>query len=55
MGATSVTGIGQGSASKVVPAIKNITINDPHIIITGDNDTRRFMYMVVKNGINVRS
>lgn len=132
MGATSVTGVGQGSASKVGPAIKNITINDPHIIIsgdlctcvdigsgnwqalvefpelplgpehysvfamqsdhgnsdgrnqypphiekldangnnkddgyengfggfiihTGDNDERTFMYMVVKNGINVRS
>ena len=35
MGATSVTGVGQGSASKVGPAIKNITINDPHIIMTG--------------------
>lgn len=132
MGASSVTGVGQGSANKVGPAIKNITINDPHIIIagdcdtsvnigsgnwqalvkfpelplgpehysvfviqsdysnsdgrnqypahiekldangnnedhgfengfggfilhTGDNDERRFMYMVVKNGINVRS
>lgn len=31
MGA-SVTGVGQGSASKVGPAIKNITINDPHIV-----------------------
>lgn len=132
MGATSVTGVGQGSAVKVSPAVKNITINDPYIIIagdcdtsidigngnwrvlvkfpelplgpekysvfvvqsdygdsdgrnqypphiqkldangnnendgfdsgfggfilhTGDNETRRFMYMVVKNGINVRS
>ena len=132
MGATSVTGVGQGSANKVGPAIKNITINDPHIIIsgncdtsvdigsgnwqvlvefpelplgpehysvfviqsdhgnddgrnqypahiekldangnneddifdsgfggfilhTGDNDTRTFMYMVVKNGMNIRS
>ena len=55
MGATSVTGVGQGSASKVGPAIKNITINDPHIIISGENDERRFMYMVVKNGMNVRS
>jgi len=35
MGATSVTGVGQGSASKVGPAIKNITINDPHIVLTG--------------------
>ena len=29
MGATSVTGVGQGSVGKVGPAIKNITINDP--------------------------
>ena len=31
-GASSVTGVGQGSASKVGPAVKNITINDPHIV-----------------------
>jgi hypothetical protein len=39
MGATSVTGVGQGSASKVGPAIKNITINDPYIIMSGNCDT----------------
>jgi len=39
MGATSVTGVGQGSANKVGPAIKNITINDPHIIMSGNCDT----------------
>ena len=35
MGATSVTGVGNGSAIKVGPAIRNITINDPHIVLTG--------------------
>ena len=39
MGASSVTGVGQGSVGKVGPAIKNITINDPHIIMSGDCDT----------------
>ena len=38
MGATSVTGVGQGSANKVGPAVKNITINDPYIVIAGDCD-----------------
>jgi hypothetical protein len=35
MGASSVTGVGQGSAVKASPAVRNITINDPHIIMTG--------------------
>lgn len=39
MGATSVTGVGQGSASKLSPAIKNITINDPHIVFSGNCNT----------------
>ena len=39
MGATSVTGTGPGSASKVNPKIANISINDPHIVLCGDLTT----------------
>ena len=39
MGATSVTGVGPGSASKLGAKHNNISINDPHIIMCGDLTT----------------
>ena len=39
MGATSITGVGQGAAIKVGPAIRNVTIGDPHIVLCGDCNT----------------
>ena len=50
MGATSSTGVGQGSANKVGSAIKNITINDPHIVwlvyTQGEKTTLRILMFV---------